>query len=191
MSSSGDDVAAQPIACRTERVEDCDRVTEIVRRAFDDQRVVDLVAALRASPDWVADLSLLASVDDEPVAFIAFSKGLVDAPRRLVDVLVLSPVAVLPAFQGRGVATALIWHGIAVARHRQEPLVFVEGDPGFYARFGFMPAGDLGFRRPSLRIPPAAFQILALKAPTPSLTGTLVYPRAFWDHDCVGLRDGS
>lgn len=133
MSSSGDHVAAQPIACRIEGVDDRDRVAEIVRLAFGDQRVVDLVEALRASPDWVADLSLLASVGDLPVAFIAFSRGLVDAPSRLVNVLVLSPVAVVPAFQGRGIATALISHGIAVARHREEPLVFVEGDPGFTA----------------------------------------------------------
>jgi putative acetyltransferase len=66
--------------------------------------------------------------------------------------------------------------------------VFVEGDPGYYGRFGFAPAGPLGFRKPSLRIPDAAFQVITLAAYRPRMTGTLVHPEAFWAHDAVGLR---
>lgn len=48
----------------------------------------------------------------------------------------------------------------------------------------------LGFRRPSLRIPEPAFQVLRLDSWEPWMTGTLVYSRIFWDLDCVGLREG-
>ncbi len=183
-----DDIARRSVVCRAETAGDRDGVSRIVRRAFDGERVVDLVNGLRGSPDWIAELALVACIDADPVGFIALSRGVLDAPHALLDVLVLSPVAVLPGNQRRGVGTALISHGLAVARARGEQLVFTEGDPGYYQRFGFGPAGDVGFRRPSLRIPPAAFQVRALQRHDPPLSGTLVYPRAFWDHDCVGLR---
>jgi len=46
-----------------------------------------------------------------------------------------------------------------------------------------------GFRRPSLRIPHDAFQVMLLPAYEEWMTGTLVYRQAFWDHDSVGLRE--
>lgn len=70
------------------------------------------------------------------------------------------------------------------------PLVFLEGAPDYYSRFGFEPGGELGFRNPSLRISDAAFQALRLPAYEPWMTGTLVYSEIFWRHDAVGLRDG-
>lgn len=66
--------------------------------------------------------------------------------------------------------------------------VFLEGPPAYYERFGFVGAGALGFRKPSLRIPDAGFQVKLLSSFEPWMTGTLVYSQAFWDHDCVGLR---
>jgi hypothetical protein len=45
---------------------------------------------------------------------------------------------------------------------RDVPLVFLEGAPGYYSRFGFEPGAAHGFRKPSLRIPDAAFQVLRL-----------------------------
>jgi putative acetyltransferase len=46
------------------------------------------------------------------------------------------------------------------------------------------------FRRPPLRIPPAAFQVARLGSYEPAMTGTFIYSQTFWDLDCVGLRDG-
>jgi predicted N-acetyltransferase YhbS len=74
---------------------------------------------------------------------------------RLVAVCTLSPLAVLPEHQGRGVGRALIAHSLQVLADRSVPLVFLEGSPGYYARSGFGPGGELGFRKPSLRIPDA------------------------------------
>jgi putative acetyltransferase len=67
--------------------------------------------------------------------------------------------------------------------------VFLEGHPTYYPRFGFGQAGDQGFVAPSLRIPREAFMVYPLPSYEPWMTGTLVYPDAFWRTDAVGLRD--
>jgi len=102
---------------------------------------------------------------------------------------VLSPLGVLPGHQRRGIGSALARRGLEILAGRPVPLVFLEGDPRYYSRFGFAPGGDLGFRKPSLRIPDAAFQVVRLPPYQPWMTGTLVYAEPFWRHDCVGLRD--
>jgi putative acetyltransferase len=149
-----------------------------------------LVEDLRRSLTTEAGVSLVA-VDDEAglVGHVLFTRNLLDAPQRLIDVQVLSPLAVRPDAQRRGVGGELIRHGIEALTDRGVPVVFLEGSPDYYGRFGFLPAGDHGFRRPSLRIPPAAFQVRLLPNYAPWMTGTLVYRHEFWDHDSVGLRD--
>ena len=167
-------------------------VRAVVEDAFVSQPGVgELVDALRRSPDWVPGLSFVAELDGEILGHVLFTRSLLDAPRRLVDVLVLSPVSVARAHQGRGIGTTLVRHGLdAVRGMPDEPLVFLEGDPGFYGRFGFESAEPIGFRRPSLRIPEPGFQVIRMRSWEPWMTGTLVYSRVFWDLDLVGLRDG-
>jgi putative acetyltransferase len=70
-----------------------------------------------------------------------FSRGLLDSPARLVAVHILGPVGVSPDEQGTGIATAVVGHGLAILSARRAPAVCLEGDPGFYSRFGFVPAG--------------------------------------------------
>lgn len=174
---------------RPERPGDRAGIGRVVSDAFGDATVATLVDRLRQSADWVDGLSFVAERDDEVIAHILFTRALLDAPQRLVDVLVLSPVSVAPARQGRGIGSGLIRFGLDQLAPRTEPLVFLEGSPRFYPRFGFEAAGDLGFRRPSLRIPPPAFQVIRLAGYEEWMTGTLVYSRVFWDLDAVGLRD--
>ena len=120
---------------------------------------------------------------------LLFSPSLLDAPKRLLPVQVLSPIGVVPARQNQGVGTALIRRGLELLSERDVPLVFLEGAPGYYSRFGFEPGAAHGFRKPSLRIPDAAFQVLRLPTYESWMTGTLVYAEAFWRHDAVGRRD--
>jgi putative acetyltransferase len=174
---------------RAERPEDLMAIRDVVGQAFAEQDVVpDLVDALRASPAWLDGLSFVAEVGGRVVGHVLLTRGLLDARERLVDVLVLSPLAVLPVMQGQGIGGALVRHGLAAAEARGEPAVFLEGAPAYYGRFGFRPGGSLGFRRPSLRIPEVAFQVATTSAYRPWMTGTLVYPDVFWRLDCVGLR---
>jgi len=148
------------------------------------------VEALRDQVTADNGLSMVApDVDQDVVGHVMFTRALLDAPRRLVEVQVLSPVAVLPARQNHGIGTALIKAGLQVMTDRSVRVVFLEGDPGYYSRLGFVAGAPLGFRKPSLRIPEPAFQALRLPTHEPWMTGTLVYSETFWQLDAVGLRD--
>ncbi|RKN38693.1 GNAT family N-acetyltransferase [Micromonospora endolithica] len=174
---------------REERQHDHDAVRDVHRRAFGDHGAVVAPLADALRRDDPAALSLVAERAGQVVGHVMFTRALLDAPRRLVGVRVLSPVGVHPDHQRRGIGSALIRRGLELLDADGVPLVFLEGDPRYYARLGFRAGGPDGFRKPSLRIPDAAFQVFPLAAHQPWMTGTLVYPATFWEHDCVGLRD--
>ena len=178
---------------REELPDDKEPVREIHLRAFGDHgRVVaDLADTLRETITPTDGLSLVAGHDGQIAGHVMFTRSLLDAPRRLVEVHVLSPLAVMPGYQKRGIGPALVRKGLKALASRAVPLVFLEGDPGYHSRFGFAPGGDLGFRKPSPRIPDGAFQAIRLPEYEPWMTGTLVYAEPFWRHNSVGLRDPS
>jgi putative acetyltransferase len=122
---------------------------------------------------------------------VQLSRGWVDAPERLVDVVILSPLGVLPAHQRHGVGRALCAAALAQARQLDAPAVFLEGDPAYYSRLGWEPGRAHGFAPPSTRIPDAGFQVVVLPGWQSWMTGALVYNDTFWAFDCVGLRDGA
>lgn len=152
-----------------------------------DAVVADLVEALQGC-DAFDGMSYVAVVDGTVVGHVMLTRGWLDAPRALVEVLVLSPLSVRRDHHGRGVGSALVRHALDEARAADAVAVFLEGAPAFYGPLGFVPALPGGFDRPSVRIPEAAFQVVLGPAYEPWMTGRLVYPDRFWALDCVGLR---
>lgn len=149
-----------------------------------------LLDALHASWAWDDELCFVAEDGGELVGHVLYTHAILDTPRRLEDVLVLSPIGVHPDRQHHGIGSELVTTSLTALRKRREPLVFLEGNPDFYRRFGFAQADALGFIAPSVRIPAAAFMVQTLPTYQPWMTGALVYPDAFWLVDAVGLRDG-
>lgn len=181
--------ASPELAIRHETNSDHEDVREVHAHAFgDSERVPGLVEALRAASAALAPMSFVATLDDRVVGHVMLSACRLDAPRRIVDVLSLSPLGVLPVFQHQGIGTRLIQHALAAADGQGVPLVFLEGSPRYYGKRGFQDAELAGFRAPSLRYPKGAFQVVRLSAHEPWMTGTFVYSETFWALDCVGLR---
>lgn len=159
--------------------------------AFDDDPLIRLLLDdLHKCWAWEDELSFVAEQDGELVGQVLYTHSFLDAPKQLVDVLLLSPVGVRPDRQNRGIGSRLIRDSLSRLAFRSEPLVFLEGHPRYYPRFGFQGASDLGFTAPSVRIPLDAFMVVRLPAYEPWMTGALVYPDAFWRADVVGLRAG-
>lgn len=181
MSSKGPTV-------REEKPDDHDAVRRVVRGAFGGEKVAGLVDGLRDSVAWL-DLSFVAEDKDEVVGYITYTRGWLDTADKLVEVLVLSPLAVRPDHQRIGIGSQLVTETLQLVERRPEPLIFLEGGPDFYSRLGFIAGDQLGFTPPSTRIPAPAFQVATLPGYDQAwMSGALVYPDVFWRHDCVGLR---
>ncbi|GAA4360152.1 GNAT family N-acetyltransferase [Angustibacter luteus] len=169
------------ITIEPECPDDQAEIHAVVRAAFDHhQGVADMVDAIRVSPNFVPDASLVARLDGEVVGHVMLSYvTLVDGEVRH-RVLSLSPLAVAPAVQRRGVGSALVPAALAVGEARGEPLVVLEGSPVYYGRFGFVDSRPLGI---TLDLPDGApreaGQVYRLTAYDPTVRGHLVYPPAF------------
>lgn len=173
---------------REQQAADTDQVSEVLTDAFaDDGRVAGLASALLARADRPG-IALVAELDGRVVGHVQLSRGWIDAPRALVDVLVLSPLGVLPGLQRRGIGRALCTAALLAAGRAGAPAVFLEGDPAYYSWLGWERAAEYGLIAPSDRIPEAAFQVMLLPAREPWMTGAVVYNDTFWSLDCVGLR---
>jgi predicted N-acetyltransferase YhbS len=135
---------------------------------------------LRASDAWVDGLSLVAvDATDRVVGHLLLSR--VELAR--VDgtswrVLSLAPMAVLPEAQGRGAGSALVRAALGEADQRREPFVVVLGHPGYYPRFGFVPASRHGITCP-YPVSDEVFLVAPLAADDPTMSGRIRYPACF------------
>lgn len=172
---------------------DTPAVEGVVEAAFGDKgaAVNDVMARLRSVEDMRAELVAVTGEgrQEQVVGCVALSRAWLDARDRLVDVLVLSPLAVAPEHQRAGIGSELLHAVPALAERLGAPLVFLEGDPGYYGSRGWQHASVHGLERPSNRIPAPACQVRLLAGHEPWMTGRLVYPDVWWRLDLVGLRD--
>lgn len=97
-----------------------------------------------------------------------------------VPVLIVSPLGVLPANQGRGIGAALCRAVLTLADARPEPLVIVQGHPAYYPRFGFVHGRMIGILPPEhLGAIDQAWMARPGPRWTAGLHGRVVYPEAF------------
>jgi len=168
------------VSLRPETPADYAAVRDVVREAFDQNVIADLVDRIRSSGNYVPELSFVAERDGKIVGHIMLSYVDLVGKRSARRVLTLSPVSVLPEEQGRGIGGSLIETAITEADKRGEPLVVLEGSPRYYPRFGFRPAKEFGI---SIHLPDWAPEEAAMVHPLTgydsSVRGEVVYPPAF------------
>jgi putative acetyltransferase len=161
------------VIVRAELAEDHEAIASVVEAAFGSTDEARLVEGFRASAGYLPELALVAAEDGEVVGHVMFTlTELLDG----TNILMLSPLAVRPDRQRRGIGSALVRKGLRVSAVRTEPLVVVEGDPRYYSRFGLVAASELGMERPYETIPEAAFQAVRLPAYVAQARGRVVYP---------------
>jgi putative acetyltransferase len=168
------------IEIRPERDDDVVAIRHVVADAFGSPLEARLVERIRATPQFIPDLALVAVDGDDVVGHVMISYCDLVGPESRRQVCTLSPLAVAPARQGDGIGSALVRAAVARADERGEPLVVLEGNPRYYARFGFEHALPLGIEihLPDWA-PSEAGQVIRLRNYDASMQGRIVYSSAF------------
>lgn len=143
---------------RAEQPGDHDAVFELNLAAFDSAAEAELINCLR--DECEAFMSLVAIVNDEIVGHIFFSPVALVGNAK-VKMFGLGPMAVAPAHQRAGIGSALVETGLDQCRTLGIEAVVVLGHPGFYPRFGFVPASQFGIDC-DFPAPDEAFMVLEL-----------------------------
>ena len=163
---------------RDEAAGDAPAVRAVLEEAFASPLEAGIVDALRA--DCPDRLSLVAEADGGIVGHILFTPAEIDAAEGVVRGYGLAPVAVRPAWQRRGIGSALIAEGTRRLRDAGVPYVIVLGHPEYYPRFGFERASRHGVRCQWPGVPDEAFMLLVLDpAVAPRLAGLARYRPEF------------
>jgi putative acetyltransferase len=134
----------ESVLIRAETAEDRALVRRVNELAFGRSNEADLVDALREKARPY--ISLVAIVDDEVVGHIFFSSVLIESGDHSFAALGLAPMAVLPAYQRRGIGSQLVREGLKESHRLGYDIVVVLGRPNYYPRFGFVPASLKGLR---------------------------------------------
>jgi putative acetyltransferase len=128
---------------RRETSEDVASVYQVDTEAFGREAEALLVDKMREH--GVLTLSLVAVNDRAIVGHIAFSPVAIASEQTNLKGLTLAPVAVLPAYQNKGIGSILVRAGLDECRKQGHEVVFLVGHPAYYPRFGFVPASAKGF----------------------------------------------
>ena len=167
---------------RVEGPADAAAIAAVHRAAFpadEGTEVARLVDALRVSPGYIPELSLVADIGGRIVGHVMVSIAAVRDGARLRPIALLSPLGVMPDVQRRGIGSALVDEVVARTDQRDEPLIVLEGDPAFYGRLGFeysVPHG-IHITLPSWARPESA-QVRILHPTKPPLRGQVDLPTA-------------
>lgn len=126
---------------------DWDSAVAVQQSAFGTNEEAELVVKLLDDPSAQPCLSLLAWQARQVVGHILFTRAQVESSSALPASL-LAPLAVNPQVQRQGIGGRLIAQGLGLLEQQGVGPVFVLGYPDYYRRFGFEPAGPLGFQPP-------------------------------------------
>ena len=117
---------------------------------YTDHEEHHLIGRLRKSPHYQPTFDVLASTTTgEIIGFSMLSVATVNRqPATGKPLLVLAPLAVLPAFQGQGVGSALVRELEHRAHRAGYPAISILGDPAYYGRFGYQAAANFNITAP-------------------------------------------
>ena len=159
---------------RKEAPGDAAGISAVTTAAFLDAAHTDhteqfIVSALREADRLT--VSLVAVDGDSIIGHLAISP--VSVSDRSPGWFGLGPVSVAPAWQGRGIGSALVREAFTELGSLHASGCVVLGEPGFYSRFGFMPVPSLVLPG----VPPEYFQAVAFTGHMPS--GVVAYHESF------------
>jgi len=145
---------------RPETPEDVDSICYVNAQAFGQEDESKIIEKLRNS--GVLMVSLVAVQDGQIVGHIAFSPVAVESGLSSFEAVALAPMAVLPAYQRKGIGSQMVWAGLEECRRLGHEIIVVLGHPDYYPRFGFVLAKPKGVDC-EFEVPEEAWMVLELR----------------------------
>ena len=137
--------AALALTIRPERPDDAEPIERLHERAFGPGRFARTAFRLRERAAETPELCFTALVGTLLVGSVRMSPISIGPE----PALMLGPLAVEPAFDGRGIGSALMRAALAAARDGGHGLAILVGDEPYYGRFGFARAPRGRFAMPA------------------------------------------
>jgi putative acetyltransferase len=144
---------------RAENQADYPAVYSVNSSAFETQAEANLVETLRK--EAFPYISLVAEEQGEVVGHILFTPVSLSAHEDL-KIMGLAPLAVKPAWQGKGIGAALVKAGLSSCKKLGYGACVVLGHPTYYPRFGFVPSVNFGIDS-DYDVPPEVFMAVELE----------------------------
>jgi putative acetyltransferase len=155
-------------------------IDKLYPEVFPDEDLRPLVKSLLRDTPGV--LSLVAVGGGAVIGHVAFTRCAVGDGSGAAALL--GPLAVAPAWQGRGVGSALVRTGFERLHAGGFDQVFVLGDPAYYRRFGFEADTAVAPPHPVPDEWRTAWQSVKLHRDAPTRQATLRVPKA-WDEPAL------
>lgn len=152
------------LSIRHEIAADSKLIEALHERAFGPGRFARTASRLRETGEAFPAASFVAFVATMLVGSVRMTRVHVGK----MPALVLGPLAVEPAFEGRGIGSALMRAAIDAAKSQDEAVIFLVGDEPYYKRFGFRRVSTGG---PVMPGPVNPERFLALELQENALTG--------------------
>jgi putative acetyltransferase len=139
------DVSEPVLRVRLSEPDDEEAILDVVRDAFgaggrDPAEEVGIVRDTWSRRRGAQRLELVAEEDGAVVGHVLAATGDLGG----LDVSAVAPLGVVTRRQRDGIGTALMAHLLDEASARGWSLLLLLGDPGYYGRFGFVPAAVYG-----------------------------------------------
>ena len=164
------------ISVRSTEAPDHEAILACVKAAFstggrDGVEEVAIVGETWSRAAGIRGLDIVAMSGDQVAGHVLGGLG------RLGDreAVGLAPLAVRPDFQRQGVGSRLVREFLERANRDHWPLVLLLGNPAYYSRFGFEPAGPLGIVYAPFGPGDPHFQVARLDAYDESWRGEFTY----------------
>jgi putative acetyltransferase len=168
------------ITVRPESTNDARAIDVVHISAFGGEAEAHLISALRETPTYNRELSLVAELNGRIVGHALLTRMPLRHNGEEKNVLALGPMSVVPSQSHRGIGSKLIRACVELAKEKGYGAIVVVGYPEYYKRFGFVPARGIQVTC-NLPAPEDAMTVMEIVAGNLDGGGHVEYPEPFME----------